>query len=248
MASGGQLIKQQTFTPPKDAPAYLVDALGDIGLQEWVLNARGRKVSNPAVERYINKVEGHPLSALETPWCAYFVGAKLEYHGIPSSKSGMARSYLKWGTQLDKNDDSAWKCGDIVIFWRGSPNGSAGHIAFLLQWDETYVYVLGGNQGDKVTIQRFERSKIIGITRPASKWVTKITATGAGQAAIGTAVVVKEALSVAPAVESAESTKTLLEQVMAYFPSYGVVLGIGILILGLYVIYRKHFEHKVTGK
>ena len=248
MASGGELVKRQTFTPPKDAPAYLVDALGDIGLQEWVLNGRGRKVSNPTVERYIDKVEGHPLSAIDTPWCAYFIGAKLEYNGIACSKSGMARSYLKWGNQIDKHDDSKWKCGDIVIFWRGSPNGSAGHVAFLLHWDETNVYVLGGNQGDKVTIQRFPRTKVIGIARPASKWFTKINVAGGSTALAGAAKVAEEAAKAAPPVEAAESAKSLFEQVMSYFPTYGVALGILILGLGLYIIYRKNFEHKVTGK
>jgi uncharacterized protein (TIGR02594 family) len=166
MASGGSLVRTQSYTPVAGAPSYLADAVKDIGIQEWVLGNNRKKVSNPVVERYIAKVNGSPLNAIDTPWCAYFVGAKLEYAGITSSKSGMARSYLSWGVAVADND---WKAGDVVVFKRNTGTRDdhvLGHVAFLLRWDNNYVYVLGGNQGDRVCIEAFPRGRIIGVRRP----------------------------------------------------------------------------------
>lgn len=192
MASGGNLVKTQQFTPPAGAPSYLSDALKDIGLQEFVTQGAGksaRRVSNPAVERYIEKVSGSPANAMTTPWCAYFVGAKLEYAGITSTKSGMARSYLKWGQDIA---DADWRCGDIVVFMRGSHDDHVlGHVAFLLRWDESFVWVVGGNQGDKVCIEAFSRDRILGVRRPRSILTSKTLVSSVGS---GTSQVTKVAV------------------------------------------------------
>src|SRR5690606_16369408 len=125
------------------------------------------KKPNPVVVGYIEQVCGKRLNSMTTPWCAYWLGAKLQDEGWPSTKSGMARSYLKWGTEVNHKDANAWREGDVAVFWRGRvDDGVTGHVAILLDWDARTVTCLGANQGDKVSIQVFDRRKIIGIRRP----------------------------------------------------------------------------------
>ena len=52
----------------------------------------------------------------------------------------------------------------MVVFSRGS-NPAAGHVAIFDRLDGPYVYVLGGNQGDSVTIARFPVLQVIGVRR-----------------------------------------------------------------------------------
>lgn len=202
MASGGKKTSQK-FTAPDDAPSYLVQALKDIGLQEWVVDKKGRRVGNPVVERYIEEVSGERHDAITTAWCAYWVGAKLQHAGLKSTKSGMARSYLKYGKKVSEED---WRVGDIVVTWRGAnDDGVTGHVGLLLKWSTTSVTLLGGNQGDAVSIQTFPRRRkekgsgktkdlILGVRRPEGTFSKKD-----GHAA---AVPVLNELVVKPTVES----------------------------------------------
>lgn len=101
----------------------------------------------------------------ETPWCAAFVGGVLEECGIKSSRSATARSYLKWGFPL-----GGPAVGAIVVFWRGSPCGSKGHVGFVVGKDKTgNLMVLGGNQGDKVSIAAFSPMRVLDFRWPDAK-------------------------------------------------------------------------------
>ncbi len=169
MAAGGINVRKQSFDTDKSTPKWVTIAKGDIGTREAI----GDDKPNPIVQKWVQEAMGNTelvdVTSDDHPWCAHFVGAKLVESGYPSSRSGMARSYMRYGDPVDKGNTSQWKAGDIVVFWRGKSNdGVTGHVAFLLSWDATYVYVLGGNQGDKVSIMRNGRSKILAIRRPRS--------------------------------------------------------------------------------
>lgn len=94
----------------------------------------------------------------EVPWCAAFVGACLERAGIRSSRFESAASYLTWGMRLDG------PChGCIVIFSR---NGG-GHVGFVVGLDpDGRLLVLGGNQGDEVSVKAFPRDRVTGYRWP----------------------------------------------------------------------------------
>lgn len=101
----------------------------------------------------------------ETPWCATFVGGVLEECGIRSSRSAAARSYLKWGFPL-----GGPAVGAVVVFWRGSPKSAAGHVGFVVGKDKAgNLMVLGGNQGDKVSIAAFSPMHALDFRWPDSK-------------------------------------------------------------------------------
>ena len=104
----------------------------------------------------------------ETPWCAAFVGACLGEAGLKSTGKLNARSYLKWGVPV--KFEKAQK-GDVVILWRKSYEGPLGHVGFFHDYgkDMGYVELLGGNQGDEVSIKEYSTSRILGIRRARPK-------------------------------------------------------------------------------
>lgn len=99
----------------------------------------------------------------ETPWCAGYVGAMLEDVGIRSTRSGMARSYLKWGQPAPGSIKGA-----VVVFWRGSRSGSSGHVGFVTGRDQYgNIMVLGGNQSNAVNIKPFAADRVLGYRWPS---------------------------------------------------------------------------------
>lgn len=101
----------------------------------------------------------------ETPWCAGFVGGVLESVGITSSRSAAARSYLNWGSKLNKP-----VLGCITVFSRGTSNG---HVAFYVGEDAAgNPRVLGGNQGNAVSIATYQKERVLGYRWPAGEPVT----------------------------------------------------------------------------
>jgi len=118
----------------------------------------------------------------ETAWCAGFVGGCLEAVGIPSSRSAAARSYDKWG---DKVSDPVY--GSIVTFWRGSPTGWMGHVAFLVGVTSAGdLLCLGGNQADGVNVAKFSRDRLIGFRFPQGNFVRRAAPVLAGPSAYST--------------------------------------------------------------
>ncbi len=104
----------------------------------------------------------------ETPWCAGFVGGVLELLGIRSTRADSARSYLNWGSKI-----GAPIYGCIVIFERGA---LSGHVGFVVGRDaKDNLMVLGGNQGDTVSIRAFDEKRVLGYRWPISeKFVANI--------------------------------------------------------------------------
>lgn len=103
-------------------------------------------------------VRGQGSSPVVTGNCAAFVGAMLEEAGIVSTRFESAKSYFEWGTLL-----TAPTYGCIVVFER---NGG-GHVGFVVGRDTSgRLLVLGGNQGDKVSIAPFKTDRVLGYRWP----------------------------------------------------------------------------------
>ncbi|NRP30861.1 MULTISPECIES: TIGR02594 family protein [unclassified Aliiroseovarius] len=94
-------------------------------------------------------------------WCAAFVGHCLEKAGLRSTRRLNARSYLDWGIPIDLADAQP---GDIVVFSRGSKSWQ-GHVGFFVKKTSAMIEVLGGNQSDAVNIQRYAKSRLLGVRR-----------------------------------------------------------------------------------
>lgn len=135
-------------------------AKADEGTFEW----QGAE-NNPKVVQYFSDA-GHPeITTDSTPWCAAFVGAVLAKCGLQGTGSLAARSYLKWGVAVDLDDAQP---GDIVVFWRGSPDGWQGHVGFYAGRNGDKIRVLGGNQRDQVNISGYGVDRLLGVRRVKS--------------------------------------------------------------------------------
>ena len=138
-------------------PRWLDAAWGDFGVAE-IAGAR----DNTRVVRYYADV-GHPqVDNDEVAWCAAFLGACLERSGFRSTRSLMARSYLGWGEPAADP-----RYGAIAVFSRGS-DPRLGHVGFLVGETAADIILLGGNQGDTVSVQAFPRARLLGLRWPAT--------------------------------------------------------------------------------
>jgi uncharacterized protein (TIGR02594 family) len=126
-------------------------AVKEIGVREKV-----GKANNPRILEYAKLANIGWYREDSVPWCAVFVNAMLAQAGIPGTKSAAARSFLAWGKECGP------KKGAIVVFWRGSKKSWQGHVGFVAKVDRNYVWCVGGNQGDAVSLARYPKSKVLG--------------------------------------------------------------------------------------
>ena len=99
-----------------------------------------------------------------TPWCGAFVGGVATECGLPLAKEPLrARSWAEWGDMLDEPRE-----GCIVVFPRGG-DPSSGHVGIVDHFDGDFLWVLGGNQNDSVSVARFKRASAIAYRWPSGE-------------------------------------------------------------------------------
>ncbi len=136
-------------TPIEVASAYL-------GLSEE------RDMDNITLSRFIRSTAGIDINPAKTAWCAAFVDAILHASNQGGGTGKLnARSYLNWGVPVDEP-----RRGDVVVFSRGDPNGWQGHVGFFEGYDENgNIRVLGGNQGNSVSVTSYSPERLLGFRR-----------------------------------------------------------------------------------
>ncbi len=147
-----------TSTPPAPKPSatpWVDVAKAEIGVKE----VAGSK-HNPRI------VEYHQTTSLkakddETAWCSSFANWVMKQAGETGTNSAAARSWLNWGKKIDKPVPGA-----IVVFWRGSPTGTQGHVGFYMGEEGNNILVLGGNQSNGVNISKYSKSQLLGYRMP----------------------------------------------------------------------------------
>lgn len=94
-----------------------------------------------------------------SPWCGTFVAACLDEVGLPRPAHWYrARAWLDYGVRML---EPAY--GGIVVFERKG----GGHVGFVVGLDEHgNLMVLGGNQGDMVSIRPFDPARVLGYRWP----------------------------------------------------------------------------------
>lgn len=109
---------------------------------------------------------GQNLDPQQLAWCAAFVNSSLKQAGLPDSGSNMARSLLNVGAPT-----SAPQKGDLAVFWRGSPNGTLGHVGFFdSQLPNGRIRILGGNQDDAVGYTTMNPKTLLGYRSLSSMY------------------------------------------------------------------------------
>lgn len=138
-----------------DQPPWLQAAWAEFGVREIP-----GKEDAPEILRYFRDAGDTNVETEATPWCAAFLGAMLKRAGYAGTGSLLARSYLDWGDRLDDA-----RFGAVAVLSRGDdPN--AGHVGFLLSDTNGKLYLLGGNQGDAVTVASFDKARLLGLRWP----------------------------------------------------------------------------------
>lgn len=136
-------------------PPWLDTALAYQGTREYPGAA-----SNPVILWFWKMAKLSGIKDDMVPWCSGYVCAMLEAHGIRSTRSDGAKSWLTWGLPL-----KAPALGCIVVFKR--PGGY--HVGFVVGMDgKGNLQVLGGNQGDEVNIRAFGTNRVMGYRWPTT--------------------------------------------------------------------------------
>lgn len=135
-------------------------AFNELGVEEIVGDQH-----NPEVLKYADETGIQGITSDEIPWCSTFVNwvswkAGLQYSGKPN-----ARSWLNVGNKVNHPEP-----GDVVVFWRESPQSWKGHVGFFLGLspDRKRVYCLGGNQGNRVSVSAYRINTVLSYQRLAN--------------------------------------------------------------------------------
>lgn len=141
---------------PTDTPPWHELALEYVGLRE----VPGTK-SNKTILGWIKSFFSWADDDSTVAWCAIFVNTMLAKSGKKGTGKANARSFLAWGRSV-----RAPKKGDVVVFWRNNPKSWQGHVGFYAgDAGNGYIYCLGGNQNNKVSIAKYPKHRVLGYRR-----------------------------------------------------------------------------------
>jgi uncharacterized protein (TIGR02594 family) len=76
--------------------------------------------------------------------------------GLRGTNSKWARSWHEagWGRDVTQSPQE----GDIVVWRREGHGQDGGHVGFFIDADDATIRVLGGNQGNRISISRYPRN------------------------------------------------------------------------------------------
>jgi uncharacterized protein (TIGR02594 family) len=108
----------------------------------------------------------------EVAWCSAFLNFVCWLLRLPRSKSLAARSWLQVGKSVPLH--VAMIGSDVVVLKRGAGEqpgpdviAAPGHVGFYagVSEDGKFVNLLGGNQGDSVSVASFPMDRVLGVRR-----------------------------------------------------------------------------------
>lgn len=206
-------------------------AKAEIGVKE-----RAGKAINPKIKAYYEEA-GHPyIKDDAVPWCAAFVGAMLERAGLKGTGALTARSYLTWGKPLKKPQPGA-----IMVFKRGNSSWQ-GHVAFYVTQDATHYHVLGGNQGNAVSIAKYKKEDLIGIRWPSTFAKSRTVAAQAVAVASTTVGVAAETVST-----TVSEVQPVVDQATSIW-DWAVYVSLGLSLLAALATLYFRWQAKEDGK
>lgn len=132
-------------------------AFGELGTEEFSGNSH-----NPEILKYAGETKITGITTDEIPWCSTFVNWVAMKAGLQYTKKANARSWLNVGVKVTEPEP-----GDIVVFWRESPESWKGHVGIFIGFsaDKKRVYCLGGNQGNRVSVSAYRANTVLSYQR-----------------------------------------------------------------------------------
>lgn len=101
---------------------------------------------------------------LQLPWCGLFVAHCLRRArpelDLPF-RQAQARPWLRFGVEAEP------QMGAIMVLWMVAPWSPFGHVGFYWGEDDDGFHLLGGNEHDRVTVERYPRDRLLGARWPA---------------------------------------------------------------------------------
>ncbi len=149
LAGEGELFLPTDFGPYP----WMEFALREYGIRG--ISRRGRTVN---VVAYL-KATGVGRSSDETAWCSAFVNWCMLMASFPGTGKANARSWLEWGGA--SLDFPVYGC--VVVLWRGSQGGALGHVGFFVGMQGDNLLLLGGNQGNAVSVRPYSKERVLGL-------------------------------------------------------------------------------------
>lgn len=134
-------------------PRWLKIARSYVGVREFP----GPK-HNPTIIGWLRKLKSW-IKDDETPWCGTFVAAVMQEAGLPYPREfPRAKAWADYGSRLQTH---VLAPGAILVFVRDG----GGHVGFYVGEDSANYHVLGGNQGNAVSVTKISKSRLL-----ASRW------------------------------------------------------------------------------
>lgn len=160
MTSRDETIKTVATDAPE--PPWLAIARGYLGVREYSPERPGPlgETSNPTIEAW-QSLAGIRRPDDTVPWCAAFVTGVMHEAGF-DFRTSSARAWGRFGKPL-----AAPRPGAIAVLWRESPTSPHGHVGFFEREDARGIWLLGGNQGNAVTVRPYPRARLVGYRWPA---------------------------------------------------------------------------------
>ena len=146
-----------SFLQEEKSPKILVEAVKMLGTKEVVGKQHNPVIMGWAKELKLDKV----YTADEIPWCGLAIAYAAHKAGVQVvDKPLWALSWANYGTKVTEP-----MLGDILTFKRDG----GGHVGIYVGEDKECYHVLGGNQGNAMSVTRIVKSRLYQARRTAWK-------------------------------------------------------------------------------
>lgn len=146
----------KTITPPR----MIREALALYGVAEFAGTKSNPIITNWAKETLIKADNWYNTDSI--PWCSLAMAVVAQRAKKDISMIDLrALSWVGFGKPVDKDKGCL---GDVAVFKRTG----GGHVGQIIGFtkDKKFVYILGGNQGDKFNIAKLPLSRLHAVRRP----------------------------------------------------------------------------------
>ena len=126
-----------------------------VGIRELGIREVAGPAANPRIVLY-DSFTTLKATSDEIPWCSSYACFCMETAGIPSPRSAAAASWMAWG------EPSLPRLGAVAVFKRVGGH----HVAFMLAKIGDVLVVLGGNQGNAVSLTALSAASLLDLRWP----------------------------------------------------------------------------------
>jgi uncharacterized protein (TIGR02594 family) len=149
------LPRKYEYLSREGGPKMLVEALRLHGTRETAGPG-----NTPEIMAWAHEMGGdlaRVFTADAIPWCGLFMAIVAKRAGKPGCAQPLwARAWASWGQASPRAS-----LGDVLVFVRRG----GGHVGLYVGDDGTHYHVLGGNQGNAVSIIRIAKARCIAVRR-----------------------------------------------------------------------------------